>query len=489
PTNDIFSLYKAYIALDHPVGAKVTADSLSTLLKYQMIKSKYFIDLYSTIKPKMQSFLEESAESALVIMDWLQKASEVLKKGDDISFGDLLNKTFADLIFVKRDEEKFRAFWNDVKASKYAIALAAYMLSPNTFIEYGEYARAFTPSEGIAFALIILECSAVLENLDPEDLTAIADYGLKSSIKDSNEFPRKIYNALEKAFNKDKGKMQNALMSILLDNSSNKDYCEYIINMRVKMDGDLLSSPQIMESFFDELTQGPLQGYYGAALRSVANHIGFNYISKLINLMKKYSQKTFGETERAAFESLDKKLSSLDSAYCNIARVIYTQRPDLAKCPNSAHLYALHIIDYADLVSEEFKRIDRRDFPLIEDNQGFIQDFISSFINRNMDPDTARDVISRLMENKTYFKVLVPSIVKEAISIDGVKFRSLIGLVSQRTGTYVETVLQEELSKFKDKDIKELTGILEKREKEYFKDLMKQSRKPNSGFPKIWPNK
>jgi hypothetical protein len=441
-----------------------------------MIKSKYFIDLYSTIKPKMQSFLEESAESALVIMEWLQKASEVLKKGDDISLGDLLNKTFAELIFVKRDEEKFRAFWSDMKSSKYSTSLATYMLSPNTFIEYGECARAFTPSEGIAFALIILECSTVLEDLDPEDLTAIADYGLKSSIKESMDFPRKIYNAMEKAFNKDKEKMQLALMSILLDNSSNKDYCEYIINLRVKMDDDLLISSIKMESFFDELKNGPLEGYYGAALRSVANNINFGYISQLINVMKKYSPNTFGETERAALESLDKKLSSLDRTYCNTAKVIYTQRPDLAKCPNSAHLYALHIFDNEGQVSEKFQ-IDKEDFPRIDDNPEFIQDFILRFIKKNLDSDTARDVIDRLMGNKAYFKALVTELAGDAIYHDGAKFRSMICLVSQRAGTDTEAVLVEELSKFKDKDIKDLAGKLEKREKEYFKELKKRSKK------------
>jgi hypothetical protein len=373
PGSDICRLFDCFTALEDAASlpnAETLEKILSVLGRYGVFNSPMLKELYNRIKTELKRFLFDNLNSALQILQWLQKISKVL--GDNnasLQLTGIVCEDFTERVFNKPDAGRIFDFWENIRNTEFASTAAGYFVNPSTLQNYNTHLRRFTASEGITFVLIYLECAAFLGSVSAQALKKIVNYGLKFCLRGNDtDSARKILKTLSQ---NSRISAQDILLSITKE--AEKDYTEFIVKLLVEADESITASDTSILAFLKKLKQEGLENLFVSVLKYRIRALsGPADIEQFINLVIKY-QPLSSRDLAEVFESLDGRLVITEKGSASAAYTLQKAKPKEAVCPNSAHLYALEILNdgfirprflsiYDELIPQHFPSVDNPDY-------------------------------------------------------------------------------------------------------------------------------
>jgi hypothetical protein len=453
PGSEIFRLYDIYMEMENS-DALPNADTLAKMLavlgKYRVFACSRFTGLYKRINDNVPRFLQENLYSALQIIKWLQTAAPT---AGDPNAAERLTKTvckeFAEQVFRKPDSEGTFSFWGSIKNSEFASGAANYIVAPATQQNYDDCIQQYSISEAVAFVLIYIECAVFLRNT--QDLKAIIDYGLQFCARENDrKSARKIFDALPQS-----GQITVPNMLLAIAGKANKEYAEFLVKLLVEADDSILASDVSMQGFFEKLKAGGLEHLFALVLkyrlRALAKPAEIEQFAKLIKRIQPLS----GQDLVELCEALDSKLVIREKG--SVRAAVYALRqmkPKEAVCPNSAHLYALDVLNnrrnksQVTSIIDIYKELEGQRFPSV-DNPDYIQDLIESLFKVQMDEKELGYIIRLFSRVPSYIEELVSAILGMTTSRRNYEWNVLIAVVAKERNQAIDNVIIGECAKLK----------------------------------------
>ncbi|MDR0663143.1 MAG: hypothetical protein LBF80_03570, partial [Spirochaetaceae bacterium] len=160
PSSDIYRLFDCFTVLkdtDSLPNVQTLEKILSELGRYGVFKSPELLNLYNRIKAELARFLRDDLNSALHIIEWLQKVSKVVGDNDaPRQFTGIVCKEFAEQVFNKPDARRIAGLWESIRNTEFASGVAEYLVALSTLQTYKEHTRRFSTTDRITFVLVYL---------------------------------------------------------------------------------------------------------------------------------------------------------------------------------------------------------------------------------------------------------------------------------------------------------------------------------------------
>jgi len=420
PGSGIFRLFESYAALvlaDPLPDAKTVEQNILVLGGYRLSNCSCLKCIYQRINKEVElrRFLKEDPQSALQIIKWLQSVSKLI--GDNSAskqLTDLVCKEFADQIIKEKDVDRCFKFWENIKSSEFASVVAKYIVSPQIFKQFTDSGRVTN-----TFVIIYLECAASLGNVGEQDIKKITSAGMKLCFdKNNSKSAGKVINALSQNKNIS---YKEILLSIAKE--AEAEFAIFIINCLIESDESLAASHSDLVEFFKLSVKKEVGhlfiyvlNYLLPTLKSPADIEGF------IKLLKEI--RSIGNCDLPGnddlvtlFEVLDAKLNISEKGCGSAARILQQEKPQAAKCPNSAHIYALELVGdkgtgpRSTSISGEFRKLSGQGFPS-EKNPDYVQNLTKKLLKAGMNPKELDNVIRLFAPVHLYFVELVRCILE-----------------------------------------------------------------------------
>ncbi|MDR1149260.1 MAG: hypothetical protein LBK66_11580 [Spirochaetaceae bacterium] len=497
PHYDIYSLFECFTALVDTVSlpnAETLEKNLSVLDKYRMFNSQMLKNLYNRIRTELKRFLRDNLNSALRIIKWLQTVSKTLGDKDaSLQLTGIVCGEFAGLVFSKPDARRISSFWENIRGSEFASAVAGFLVEPSTLQNYGTQVKQFTAPEGITFVLIYLECAAFLGNVGAQNLKNIVDYGLRLCLRgnDTNS-ARKIIKALSQ---NRQISTQNILLSIA--KKAEKDYAEFIVKFLVEADESIIASDASTLAFLKKLKQEGIENLFVSVLKyRIRDLSGPAGIEQFINLVMKF-QPPGGRDTAELFQYLDYRLVITEKGGASAALAIQKTKPKEAVCPNSAHLYALELLNdrlTRPRFTSIFDELKPQRFPSIDDPD-YIQALTKILFKAQMNQKELEYIIRLFARAPSYMAELVDTILGMTKPKRNEEWCILTAVAAKMGSRAVDDAIIDVCVKLKlgDKALAKLSSMpVSKEARDYFVRVAGEAKekiraqRPRSGFGKFF---
>jgi len=466
PSSDIYRLFDIYMALEETASlpnAEMLAKNLSVLDKYNVLASSRLKNLYSRIKDGLPQFLQEHLHSALQIIKWLQAVSKTV--GDHNATQQLtgiVSKTFSEQVYRKQDSESVFGFWGEIKKTEFVSSVANYFVAPATYKINAAYLQQLNKSGKINFVLIYLECAAFADAVNIQDLKkSLVSYGFKMCSQENDiNSAKKIMQALSQ------GKQDSAkdmLFSIIRE--TEKGHEEFFINLLIASDGSIVETDSSMLLFFKKLSAEKLEHLFASVLkcrmRKLARVTDIEQFLKVLKTIKPINNSDLVEI----YETLDSKLAPTEKGSASVALMIQQERPQEAKCVNSAHIYAFEVLNDKHRrvpISDEYSQLAIQGFPS-EKDRGYIKALIDRLIRMQMEQKELEYVIQMFVRVPEYITELVGAILDITTPKRNREWNILIAVATEMRSPIIFDIIVSECAKLKqgEKALAQLHDMLE----------------------------
>jgi len=305
---------------------------LDKLNKYKAANTVVFKDIYNRVNTDISRFLREDFLFALSIINWLLTASGIV---GDISAKQHLTDTvcnaFKDIVFSKADNKVKISYWEKIQNTGFKTDVARV----------------------ISDMKIIKDNLSNLSAFSPEDIATFID----------------IYYRINNT--------QKLLFALIKGND--KKLGEFVIKYIIDHDNTILASDNSMWAFCEKLKSEGLEYLAGSVLIKRIDKM--NKPSEMEVFIKAVHDKKINNEEvlKKVFESIDAKNETPNN---KLVDLLQTQKPQGAKCKNSAHFMALNVISNnrrKQSLKEELKDLINQDFPSII-NEDYIEKLVECLI-------------------------------------------------------------------------------------------------------------
>jgi len=391
PGSEILNLYEIYAALNKPSlpDTGTLANILDRLNNYSpadkskdasVIKASPIYDTYKRVNVDVSRLLQDEFPSALNIINWMLSASEYVgDTGAKQRLTDIICKTFANIIISKTDNATKSSYWTKIQHTGFKDDAARAISNINTIN------NTFTPADAATFIVIYLEACTLTGNTEKQGLVEIVRNGIIICCRnnDQNSFHEIISNLSRIK------KINEQTIAFALLKGVDKKTGEFIIMYIIDHDNNILASDKSALSFCEKLEK---EGNGSLADSILMKRIEkLNKPSEMADFIKTIQNKNFIDkidkaTLAKVFESIDAKISALKDNILPLVDLLQTQKPDGAKCINSAHFLALNLFSGSFKKKspvEVFKDLKSQGFPTITD-ENYIDKFIESLLKINL---------------------------------------------------------------------------------------------------------
>jgi hypothetical protein len=469
PCSDIFRLYDVYEVLENNtnlVNAQNVANALSVLDKYKVLVPSRLKNLYKRINDGLSHFLQENTHDALQIIKWLQSVSLVV--GDNNAtqrFGGIVCKAFTEQVYNKSDAEGAINFWKSIKDSEFSTDVARYFIEPSTIKSYNSDIQRFNKTDKITFVLIYLECAAFLGTVNIQVLTSIVKSGLQLCARENDiDNARKILNKL--SLNK-QANIRDILLLIVRETDAK--YSDFFVKLLIESDKTIDTDNSSMSVFIKKLSAEKLE----QLIPSVLKH-RINNLSKAVDIeqfIKALSEiRSIGSDDLVkVYSILDGKLVlSFEKSSMSAASVMQEKKPKNAVCINSAHLYAIELLNdkqnRAQIINT-YNNLRKQGFPS-EKNKVYVQEFIDKLIKAQLNRDELTYFIKLFSGIPEYITELVSFILEVTTPKRNDEWNILMEVVIETNDSAVCNVIISDCAKLKkgEKALEQLSELLVKDE-------------------------
>lgn len=410
PTSDVLKLYTAYAGLSS-FSLKGLLSSLTILNQYRLVKTPCLERLYSSVKQALPQYLKEDTVSAFSILSWLERTSAIV--GDPMagsSFKDIVCHSYADNIFTHPQSRAASELQNAVKKSPFAQSAAEYTVSQAVVSAYYDAMQAYEPADWAAFSKLFAEC---------------LKYSKGSPQKAVNTVLPMSVNALYRA-----GDVQNALQAaalysalntvqtaeILLNEagqSSDQNYRDFIVQLIPKISPESVSSESSLARFYHQLQNYGLESSFTEILAYRARTIRAQDMERFLDWI--LSNQDFEGLELSlVFQAIDHGLFISDKTVGRVAAKIQNHRPKGVACVNSAHLYALEVLDdkrLADDLPAILDDLASQGFPALED-ETYARKLASKLFGTKLSEDAFSAVVAAASSSAFYSALIADEALK-----------------------------------------------------------------------------
>jgi len=428
PCANIYELYEIFNLLNKPSlgNAQALSDILGKLSKYQMADSDIFRDIYNRVNADVLRLLQEDFLGALNIINWLKSASKITgDTGLKQRLTEIVCDKFAGFIFNKNDNAKKRSYWMQIQRTEFAQNAASVITDME---KIGNSSSNLNTSADITtFISIYLEAVSLTSGIIEQNIKRIVKYGIKvcCQYNDTNSL-KDIDTALSRVKNIDN---KDFLLSLV--KNEDKALSEFVIKYIIDRDA-VVTSDNSVKSFCEKLKKEDLRQFTSLVLMKRADK--FNKPSEMELFIKTIRNMDFldKETLTKIFESVDNRIGASKDNISFLAELLQTQKPDGAKCINSAHFLALNIFSgnfKKKSLIEVFKDLKNQGFPSFND-ENYIEKLIENLIKANMTEEEQKFILDFLFHApKEYYSAYMKKTVSTASKYKD-KWNALINFLS-----------------------------------------------------------
>jgi len=392
PSAEIFNLYEIFTALINKPSLPDTstlANILDRLNNYSaadkskdpsVIKASPIYEIYKRVSVDVSRLLQEEFPSALSIINWMLSSSEFVgDTGAKQQLTDIICKEFPKIIFSKIDNATKRSYWTQIQRTGFKNDAARAISNINTVN------NSFSPEDAAAFIVIYLESCTLTGNIEQQGLYEILKHGINICCRYNDQ---KSFDEIVSAFSRVKKTNNQELSFALLKllKGTDKKNSDFVVQYIIDHDNSKLASDKSALSFCDHLQKEGLEHLVGSVLmKRVEKLVKPSEMEQFIKtvLNADFIQK---ETLANVFESIDNKIGSSKDNVSSLVDLLQAQKPEGAKCINSAHILALNLFSGSFKKKspvDVLKDLKKQGFPSITD-EGYIDKFIESLLKINL---------------------------------------------------------------------------------------------------------
>ena len=344
PGSEIYMLFDIFMLLENSdmPNAVTLGKILTNLSRYRLFNTRKLQKIYSRITTSLPQFLGDDAQGILQIINWLHTIARIVKDQDaKQGLTKFLCEALDVQIFKKSDPVKTLEFWESLKKSEFAAdivnhVIGSYKLQDNSSV----FDRLKLP-DIVMFVTIYIDCFALFGTVEKQNLERVVHYGLQSCFRENDTAcASKILKAL---LQNKQHNIQDILFSIIKDAS--KDFAEFIIKYIIEYDESIVTSDASMLDFIKRLSLGKMEHLIGIILKNRIEIL--RKPSELDQFIRAVLTITEINSSDLAivFEAIDRKINPADKNYFIISSTLQKQKPETAVYKNSAHNYALGILN------------------------------------------------------------------------------------------------------------------------------------------------
>jgi hypothetical protein len=384
PNSEIYELYGIFTVLNKLSlpDTRTLANALDGLGKYQATDTVIYREIYERVNKDVSRLLQEDFTYALKIVNWLLTASEITcDSGAKQHLTDIICNALTGIIFGKIDNKIKRSYWAQIKSTGFKMDAARVVTDLKTINDNSSRISAFSSADIAVFVAIYLEAASLTGVIDQENPKRIVLFAVKVCNRDNNA------NALhEIALSLSQIKNINSQEFLFALVKGDDKTGEFVIKYIIDRDASILASDDSVRSFCKKLNDEGLGGMAGSALIKRAGIL--NKSSEIERFIKTLQDINFigKDALTKIFELLDAKI---DTSNDTLVELLQTQKPQGAKCKNSAHFFALNILSgnrKKQNLIETFRDLKNQGFPAATDLK-YIDKFAELLIKTSMDEE------------------------------------------------------------------------------------------------------
>ena len=371
PSEDVLKLYEAYAGLSKYFFEKHLADLLpviAALKQYRLLKTPTLERLYKEIKQEVPRFLNEDAVSAFAVIDWLESIATLLGEGPvKDAFRDTVCRAYANYVFMQPKSESAKSFHKAIRRSVFARDAMDYLVSKTAVASYANALNGYDPPAWVAFTEFCLDAKENNRGPFPESVKELISKSVYALFLSKNGQSAVRVASMWAAQN------QGDTVNLLITDASASDdrnYRAFLIQLICRSAPDAISSEANLSHFYKVLQRYNLSNYYSIVIAYKAKELNQSQDMERFFDWMMSSKEIAGTDLNAAIRALDKNIIVSDRAAGRLACKIQNARQKDIPCINSAHIYALDILDdkrIANGLVPILKNMISQGFPSVED--------------------------------------------------------------------------------------------------------------------------
>ena len=482
PVKDITQLFVAYKSITKYGTGKRLQDlvkGLSIINRYEMVHTRYLEGLYNSIKGNLSSYISEDVLSAFSVLDWLEKTSLVV--GDTLAkdvFESTICKSYADALFNNPNENKTEELQKIINSSAFAQNVANYIAAQETIVSYENAYKKYRSSDWKALFILIKNHFKYYKPSLPNTIVALFIICIRNLYQN-----RDGQCAVDVASSLSEFNLIEIRTALMNEAEANSDYNyqDFLIQLIARVSSDLTVSENNLASFYSQLKAKTLENHFDSVLAFKARSIARpQEMERFLDWI--ISKPTFRTLDLSkVFKALDKNVKPDDKSANGISFKIQKNKPDAVKCINSAHVYALFILDDKRMTNNivpAFQSIFEQGFPEVKE-ESYVQSFAEKLISCNLPYDSFEFVVVGVSKVPLYCEKLVQSSIRFIGSRQEQLVGNLISVASSINSRYIFDSFVDELSELKqfDKNVVSISSTIRTKEaQQYFARIEKEAR-------------
>lgn len=426
PSEDVLKLYSAFVSLSRYSSSKQLKDllaSLNILGQFQLKKTSDLERLYREIKQDIPRFLKEDAVSSFAVMSWLERTAAVV--GDDSvkeTFKDVVCRSYADNIYARPQAESTLDLHNAIKKSTFAQGAYDHIILRTTVEAYTNTLHAYKPADWISFTEFFVEALKVYRGGFPESVKMLLPDSINSlyHARDGQNAVRvaSLYAALN----------QGQTVDILLTDASlatDQNYIAFLVQLVCRIAPETISTESSLTQLYKQLQRFNLGSYFSAALAYKAQTlVRAQDMERFLDWIQS-NRELKGIDLTSVIRIFDKNIVLSDKTAGRLASRIQGCKPEGVACINSAHIYALDVLDDRKMVGSLIPLLNSmitQGFPSIKDE--IYADRLVNKLYSSKLPEGAFATVVSAASNSPYYSALIA---EEAMRYIGARQDSVIG--------------------------------------------------------------
>ena len=375
PSVEIFELYEIFTAVNEPamVNARILESILGKLNKYQVANSSIFKDIYKRVDAEVPRLMQEDLSCALNIINWLQRASEIVgDTGAKQRLTETVCNAYTNIIFGKADNATKRSYWKQIQNTVFVKDVARVVTDMEKIKDNSFNLNA--PANIATYVAIYIDAILLIGTIEQQNLKSIIRAGINvCSAKNDENALHDIVTAISrlKSIN-----VQDFLFSLAKD--GDKTLGEFVIKYIINHDAYLFASDSSVQMFCKRLCDERLGSLASIVLLKRANSLSkppeMERFIEYLHGMDFVSEEVLAEV----FEFIDSRVSIMADNTPKLVELLQAKRPRSAKCKNSAHIFAINILSdnrRKQSLIETFKNLTSQDFPAAKEEK-YVNKFV-----------------------------------------------------------------------------------------------------------------
>ena len=405
PSQELLPLYEAYAALHRFAEGGSAADcaaGVQGIIRFQVRVTPYLNRLYETVRSRFSAMLCEDAVSGLSVLHWLEITADAL--GDSRAIPEL-HKTVCGVMiregYLHPADSAVHALFDAVCRMTEAKKTAKSFVSVQMAEQFSKQMLAYSPAEWDAFTELFFACAETAQGMERAAGEAVLLLCAASSYRNKNG--QKLVETAKKFTARRCISVRETLLDEA-ERTADRKYAHFLVQALVYAMPEQVSSGEKLNKLYNDLELRCRAECFSAALLLKAETV--TDPSKIAAFLTAVcTNEAFQELELApVFQALDRNLRIGDADAAKAAGRIQTAKPRTLKCIQSAHIYALTVLDgkyTGEKLDKVLKGLAAQGFPCAEEDT--YADELIRLVMRPSVPDSTFRLMTEAAARSGYY--------------------------------------------------------------------------------------